>query len=142
MKITAKTQKHLRELLENEIKLHGNNCDLNHMDVSNVNDMGYMFYSSQFNGDINAWNVSNVNNMAFIFYHSLFNGDLNIWKPYKARGMENLFNSHTLQIPYWSTHIDFNERKIAIDSYLAKLNLAEKLEDSLESSMMIKRVKL
>jgi surface protein len=32
--------------------------------------MGYMFYDSQFNGDISKWNVSNVEDMSFMFADS------------------------------------------------------------------------
>ena len=65
-----KTKDELKSMIENEIKKNGNDCDLNHIDVSNVNNMNSMFRGSEFNGDISNWDVSNVNNMYGIFYKS------------------------------------------------------------------------
>jgi surface protein len=35
-----------------------------------------MFDSSYFNGDISNWDVSNVTNMGGMFYKSMFTGDI------------------------------------------------------------------
>ena len=43
------------------------NGDISNWDVSNVVDMGFMFYDAEFNGDISNWDVSNVTNMAGMF---------------------------------------------------------------------------
>ena len=42
------------------IKGSANDADLNHLDVSRVTDMRYLFNGSEFDGDISGWNVSNV----------------------------------------------------------------------------------
>ena len=66
-KIIAKDNEHLKSLIHQEMKKNGPNCDLNHIDVSNVTNMYDMFYNGQFNGDISNWNVSNVTNMHYMF---------------------------------------------------------------------------
>ena len=57
----------------------GENDYISEWDVSNVEDMRYMFYKSPFNGDISQWDVSNVQNMYMMFYGSSFNGDISSW---------------------------------------------------------------
>jgi hypothetical protein len=103
-----------------------------------MENMQHMFGESQFNGDISNWNVINVKNMDYMFYDSNFNGDLNTWKPYKAE-VNILFVNNK---PYWSEYLNLNERKKAIDHYVEKLQLVEKLEKILEGSTIGKRVKL
>jgi surface protein len=38
--------------------------------------MNMIFCGSKFNGDISKWDVSNVKNMGGMFYMSIFNGDI------------------------------------------------------------------
>ena len=49
-------------------------------DVSNVENMSYMFCSAKFfNHPINSWDVSRVKSMSFMFVYSSFNQPLDSW---------------------------------------------------------------
>jgi hypothetical protein len=54
------TDETIRNLVLSEISKLGVNADLNHIDVSNVTDMSFVFSYSDFDGDISKWDVSNV----------------------------------------------------------------------------------
>ena len=112
-----KTRDELKELIKKLIKERGNEADLNDIDtseitdmsrlfyestfnfngnisnwdVSNVEDMNHMFYSSEFNGDISNWDVSNVENMEYMFAYSKFNGDISNWDVSNVENMRFMF---------------------------------------------------
>ena len=92
-KIVAQSKNHLKELIANEIALNGNNCDLNHIDVSFVEDMSDVFRGSSFNGNISKWNVSKVKSMYCLFYDSQFNGEISKWDVSKVEDMYGMFNN-------------------------------------------------
>ena len=81
-RVEDSSRKTLKKLIEKLIDKRGPECDLNDIDVSNVEDMSYMFYLSNFNGDISGWDVSGVTDMNNMFYNSKFtgeNGDISGW---------------------------------------------------------------
>ena len=85
------TDENIREIVKSEINRLGDQADLNHVDVSNVTDMTFMFEESKFNGDISKWDVSKVENMAGMFTGSEFNGDISGWDVSNVRNMKGLF---------------------------------------------------
>jgi surface protein len=118
------------------------NGDISKWNTSNLRNMDYMFRDSKFNGDISKWDVSNVTNMESMFAQSTFNGDLSKWTPYHAR-TTRIFDENMVQyIPYWANYEELDDRKTAIDSYVAKLQLMEKLETNMDISIITKKVKL
>ena len=69
------------------------NGDISEWDVSNVDDMSYMFYGCEkFNGDISKWNVSNVKNMVGTFACAReFNQDISKWDVSNVEDMNMMF---------------------------------------------------
>ena len=79
-KYFPKTKEELQDIIKQRIKQDGNECDLNDIDVSNIIDMSSLFKGTNFNGDISNWNVSNVTNMGSMFYGcTKFNQDISSW---------------------------------------------------------------
>jgi len=92
-KIIAQNKKHLKEIIKGEMELNGNECDLNHIDVSNIENMYAIFAQSEFNGNISKWDVSNVKNMESLFNRSKFNGDISEWNVKNVENMKLMFLS-------------------------------------------------
>ena len=85
----------LKDIVKKLIEERGNKADLNDIDTSNIRYMGRLFYIydglDHFNGDISKWDVSNVEDMSYMFANSKFNGDISDWKPNPKCRMWDMF---------------------------------------------------
>lgn len=81
----------LKKLIECCIKTLGNKCNLNWIDVSNINNMEGIFYNSTFNGNISKWDVSNVTDMSYMFQQSKFNQNISKWDVSNVTIMDGMF---------------------------------------------------
>ena len=106
-KYKPKTKEELVDLIIKEIEANGPNCSLNHIDVSNITDMSYLFRGgdpnkyqmghsilSEFDGDISDWDVSNVTDMKLLFNgckYSGKNGDISEWDVSNVTNMRAMF---------------------------------------------------
>lgn len=89
--IVAKDRVHLGELIEQELASQGMAADLNHIDVSHVQDFDILFQDVPFNGDISRWDVSRVTSMGRMFENSAFNGDISVWDVSNVCSMYEMF---------------------------------------------------
>ena len=86
------TDDNIQEIVAEQIKLLGDTADLNHLDVSQVTSIRWLFDESTFNGDISNWDVSRVINMQGLFEAAKFNGDISNWDVSSVTNMKHLFS--------------------------------------------------
>ena len=100
------TSYELEQIIKDRISKEGPNCDLNDIDVSQITDMSWLFYESEFDGDISNWDVSNVKNMDAMFHFSKFNGDISNWNVSNVKNMHLMFAHSTFNqdISNWNVN--------------------------------------
>lgn len=91
IRIKPATKNELLSMINQEISKYGVKCDLNHIDVSCVEDMNNLFDGSKFNGNISQWDVSHVKSMKNMFSVSVFNGDISKWNTSSVTDMNGMF---------------------------------------------------
>ena len=88
-----KSRPELIDMIIKETKKNGNNCSLNHIDVSNIESLSFVFNDAnkKFNGDISEWEVSKVRDMSALFMETDFNGDISEWDVSNVEEMSWMF---------------------------------------------------
>jgi len=94
-----KDKSEFTKLLNKLIKERGWEGDFNDIDTSKITDMSYLFTFGRlkFNGDISKWDVSNVEDMQFMFYESNFAGDISKWDVSNVKNMRHMFKNSPLE---------------------------------------------
>ena len=90
-RIRVRSRDELVELVRTHIKQHGPHCDLNHLDVSGLNDFHKVFDGTSFNGDVSGWDVSNATTLFGLFNRTPFTGDVSKWNVSKATNLAFMF---------------------------------------------------
>lgn len=89
--IVVQAQQSLRSIIKEAIQAGGPNCDLNHIDVSRVENMNGLFYNLPFHGNISQWDTGRVTSMGMMFSRSDFNGDISHWNTSSCTDMSMMF---------------------------------------------------
>lgn len=103
--IVANSTEHLKELVNAEIALNGVHCDLNHIDISQLDSLCAVFQNSPFNGDISQWRTGHITDMSALFMQSQFNGDISNWDTSKLSTAIAMFRRSVFNgdISKWDT---------------------------------------
>ena len=103
--VIVHNKEHLKAVIKQEINQYGNQCDLNHIDLSQLTDISELFFESDFNGDISQWDVSHIKNMGCLFMNSKFNGDISKWNISQVTNTTGMFcgSDFNQDLSQWNT---------------------------------------
>ena len=83
---------HLEGLIGEAIAANGLECDLNHIDVSNIERFNLLFSNfPKSNGDVSKWDTSSATEMNGTFFKSWFKGDISKWNMSKVELTSRMF---------------------------------------------------
>ena len=100
-KYFPEAKEELKDIILQRIEAEGKEVNLNDIDVSKITDMSRLFEDLDFNGDISEWNVSNVTDMGGMFYGcSKFNQDISHWDVSKVKTMNYIFSNCPIEEKY------------------------------------------
>ncbi len=102
--VVVEDRDHLMRLIGEHLRTQGAAASLNHLDVSHVTDMDYVFSHSAFNGDISQWNTSSVKSMCGMFMGSAFNKNISCWDTARVADMSHMFESASFrgELGHWN----------------------------------------
>ena len=101
--------------MSNLFKMENTSQDISNWDVSNVQNMNFMFKNNNgFNSDVSNWNVSNVLSMKGMFTGAKsFNQDLSAWDVSNVTDFRDMFNgakSFNQDLSAWDVSNNENHR--------------------------------
>ena len=92
-KYTFLSQKELELYIYAFVKVYGNRCNLNWMDVSRLDSLASVCLPDNFNCDISKWDVSNVKNMCALFKGCVkFDRDISGWDVRNCTAHDEMFS--------------------------------------------------
>ena len=126
----------IHKIVKDELDRFGHDADLNHIDVSNVTDMSFVFCAralntkclgfeyDDINPNISKWDVSNVVNMEHMFFFcERFNCDISEWDVSKVENMYAMF--YRCKKFYQDLH-DWNAENVKSYSYMFSDRMVKK----------------
>lgn len=102
--VVVEDREHLMRLVAEHLRTQGAGASLNHLDVSRVTNMDYVFSHSVFCGDISQWDTSAVKTMCGMFMGSSFNKNISGWDTSRVTDMSHMFEAASFrgELGHWN----------------------------------------
>lgn len=89
--IVVSNLEELREVVLLEINTQGPSADLNHIDVSSVDDFHSLFKGTEFCGNVSQWNMQKARSTSEMFMGTPFNGEISNWNMETVENASKMF---------------------------------------------------